>query len=144
MRPRSSDSIRWPLRSVARRQVAGGEVSARFRAASKSRLVRIAVPLISRMISPGWKPTLPAIVRRDDLLRWIDVLPPEILRVKAIARFEDEPGAEFLVEKTDDHKWGASALRLGQPSGLAPTAVLIGVQLDHQALQARADAMRAG
>jgi hypothetical protein len=87
---------------------------------------------------------LPALVRRDDLLRWIDALPPEILRVKAIARFADEPGAEFLVEKTDDHKWGATALRLNQPSGLAPTAVLIGVQLDHQDLQARADAMRAG
>jgi G3E family GTPase len=78
---------------------------------------------------------LPAIVCRDDLLRWIDALPPEILRVKAIARFEDEPGTEFLVEKTDDHKWGATALRLNQPSGLAPTAVLIGVKLNRLKLQ---------
>ena len=84
---------------------------------------------------------LPAIVRRDDLLRWIDALPPEILRVKAIARFADEPGAEFLVEKTDDHKWGATALRLNQPSGLDPTAVLIGVQLDHPTLQAQAGSL---
>ncbi len=84
---------------------------------------------------------LPSLVQRDDLLRWIDALPPEVLRVKAIARFADEPGAEFLVEKTDDHKWGATALRLGQPSGLTPTAILIGVQLDHQTLQAQADAM---
>jgi G3E family GTPase len=73
---------------------------------------------------------LPAIVRRDDLLRWIDALPPEVLRVKAIARFQDEPGAEFLVEKTDDHKWGATAFRLNQPSGISPTAILIGVQLN--------------
>ncbi len=84
---------------------------------------------------------LPAMVRRDDLLRWIDALPPEVLRVKAIARFADEPDAEFLVEKTDDHKWGATALRINQPSGLDPVAILIGVQLDHQALQAQADAM---
>jgi len=84
---------------------------------------------------------LPAIVRRDDLLRWIDALPPEILRVKAIARFQDEPDAEFLVEKTDDHKWGATALRINQPSGLEPVAILIGVQLDHQALQREAAAI---
>lgn len=87
---------------------------------------------------------LPALVRRDDLLRWIDALPPEILRVKAIARFADEPGTEFLVEKTDDHKWGATALRIAQPSGLDPAAILIGVQLDHQALQAQADGLAAG
>lgn len=83
--------------------------------------------------------SLPALVRRDDILRWIDALPPEIIRVKAIARFKDEPGAEFLVEKTDDHKWGATALRLSQPSDLDPTAILIGIQLDHQALQEQAD-----
>lgn len=81
---------------------------------------------------------LPAAVRRDDLLRWFDNLPPEILRCKAIARFHDEPGAEYLVEKTDDHKWGATALRLSQPTNLEPTAILIGVKLDHGTLQAQA------
>jgi G3E family GTPase len=85
--------------------------------------------------------TLPALVQRDDLMRWIDALPPEILRVKAIGRFQDEPDAEFLVEKTDDHKWGATAFRINQPSGLDPVAILIGVQLDHQTLQAQADAL---
>lgn len=81
--------------------------------------------------------TLPPAVHRDELLRWIDSLPSEVLRTKAIARFHDEPGAEFLVEKTDDHRWGATALRLAQPSGLDPAIILIGVKLDHDSLQAQ-------
>lgn len=80
---------------------------------------------------------LPPAVHRDALLRWIDGLPPEVLRTKAIARFHDEPGAEFLVEKTDDHRWGATALPLAQPSGLNPAIILIGVKLDHDSLQAQ-------
>jgi len=84
---------------------------------------------------------LPPAVHREKMLRWIDSLPPEILRVKAIARFHGEPDKEFLVEKTDEHKWGATALLLAQPSGLEPAIILIGVQLDHSSLQAQAAAL---
>lgn len=87
--------------------------------------------------------TLPPVVRRETLLRWMDTLPAEVLRCKAIARFDEEPGSEFLIEKTDDHKWGATALRLTQPSDVAPVAVLIGVKLDHHTLQSQADALAA-
>jgi G3E family GTPase len=84
---------------------------------------------------------LPPAVHREKMLRWIDSLPPEILRVKGIARFHGEPDKEFLVEKTDEHKWGATALLLAQPSGLEPAIILIGVQLDHSSLQAQAAAL---
>ena len=65
--PADAPQARRKLRHVARRQVAAGLDVARETAESKSRLVRIAVPLISRMMSPGWKPTLRAIVRAGTL-----------------------------------------------------------------------------
>jgi len=81
---------------------------------------------------------LPPVVDRDRLLAWVDSFPPEVLRCKGIACLHDTPGAEFLVEKTDDHKWGATALMLQQHSGLTPSLVIIGVKLDRREFQAQA------
>lgn len=77
---------------------------------------------------------LPDVVDRSRLLEWLESLPPEVLRAKGVVGLRDLPGRHFVFQKTDETKWGPTVFELNQPPTVAPTAVLIGVRLDHEAL----------
>ena len=79
---------------------------------------------------------LPDVVDRARLLSWVSNLPDRILRVKGVARFDREAGHLFLVERTDEHKWGATAFEFHPAAPVSPCLVLIGVHLDEEALRA--------
>lgn len=78
---------------------------------------------------------LPPCVSRDRLIAWVAGLPQEILRVKGVARFTENPGTDFVFERTDDHKWGPTVFALKQPSTVAPCVVMIGVGMDSPAIR---------
>ncbi|MEX1117427.1 MAG: GTP-binding protein [Terrimicrobiaceae bacterium] len=84
---------------------------------------------------------LPPVVSRARLLAWVTNLPPEILRVKGVAKFLEDPGTDYVFERTDDHKWGPTAFALKQPPTVPPCVVLIGVRIDSAAVQSSLTAL---
>lgn len=78
---------------------------------------------------------LPDLLVARNLQEWLASLPPEVLRVKGVIRFVEEPEQWYQFQRTDDLRGEAILRPMQQTPGLPPCAVLIGVKLDETKLK---------
>ncbi len=86
---------------------------------------------------------LPALVARESVARFLAELPPEVLRVKGLARLKDQPDEFHVFQRVETApvQW----LPIGPTSRIEqPLAVLIGPRLDAPAIRALAARLLAG
>ncbi|MDD5199555.1 MAG: GTP-binding protein [Terrimicrobiaceae bacterium] len=86
---------------------------------------------------------LPPTVARGTIIAFLDGLPPEVIRVKGLARLADSPEEYHVFQKVDSSavQW----LPIGRTSRLShPLAVLIGPGIEADAIRARAAELFAG
>lgn len=83
----------------------------------------------------GMQVDLPEPMRASHLQQWLRSLPREVLRVKGVVRFEEEPGRWFQFQRVDAEAGEASLFPLSEKPLVSPCAVLIGVRLDEDEIR---------
>jgi G3E family GTPase len=73
---------------------------------------------------------LPSVVRRERFEAALKTLPEEILRVKGLVRFEEEPGSLHIFQKIGKFDAVQTAPLDGEPVTDQPVAVFIGSRID--------------
>ncbi len=78
----------------------------------------------------GMEIALPDPMRAQHLQAWLQSLPPEVLRVKGVVRFVEEPDTWMKFNRVDALRGEATVFELPQKPIVPACAVLIGVRLD--------------
>lgn len=83
----------------------------------------------------GMEVDLPEPIPAAQLQAWLRSLPGEVLRVKGVVRFAEEPGAWYQFHRTDRFEGEAELFRLANTPVVPACAVLIGVGLDEMKIR---------
>jgi len=78
---------------------------------------------------------LPNPIPANDLRKWLASLPGQVLRIKGLVRFSEEPERWYHFQCADGTRESFKLRELRQEPVLSPCAVLIGVKLDEKAIQ---------